>query len=98
MTRQLVDDYVGRLRRETTDFPHGDRREIVEEIEEHIREALAERPGASEADIRGALARIGEPAEIAAEARARLGIPTPRFGGMEIAALILCRLAPSSRR
>jgi len=26
MTDQLVDDYVGRLRRETTDFPRGDRR------------------------------------------------------------------------
>jgi hypothetical protein len=46
-------------------LPAERRQEILAEIEEHIAEDLAERPAATDADVRNALERVGDPADIA---------------------------------
>ncbi len=85
---RLVAHYLKRLNRELRDVPRGSRREIVEEIEEHIAEGRA---GLGEEDVtavRVLLARVGEPEEIAADARQRLGLPPRGHGAREAFALI----------
>ncbi|HXF36907.1 MAG TPA: hypothetical protein VNO17_06975 [Actinomycetota bacterium] len=86
---RLVDGYLRRLDRALRDLPGDRRREIVEEIEEHIDQALAELEAPSEAEVRELIERMGDPEDIAAEARASLGLGPHRPGGLEIAALIL---------
>jgi Protein of unknown function (DUF1700) len=91
MTRtpdQLVNDYLRRLDRDLSTLPRARRREVVQEISEHIAEARA--PGAAgEAATLNVLERLGDPAEIAAEARARFGVRLEKAGPLEIAALVL---------
>ncbi|MDQ3865844.1 MAG: DUF1700 domain-containing protein [Actinomycetota bacterium] len=85
---QLVRDYLDRLERELSDLPSARRREIVGDISEHIAEARAW--GASdEGSVRSLLDRLGDPADIAAEARERFGVRPRRSGILEIAALVL---------
>jgi len=86
---QLVDDYLERLNAELGGLPRGRRREVVDEISEHIAEARADLAASNEAAIRNLLDRVGDPAEIAAEARERFGIPPRRAGARETAAIIL---------
>jgi hypothetical protein len=86
---KLVEDYLKRLKAETSDLPRAARRELVQEISDHIAEARADASAASEAEIRNVLDRVGEPAEIAAEARERFGFGGRRARPLEIAALIL---------
>ena len=59
---------------ELANLPRMRRREIVEEISEHIAEARAASPAQDEAEIRTLLDRLGDPAEIADEARERFGV------------------------
>lgn len=68
---RLVDDYLERLDGELAGLPRARRRELREEIAGHIAEARAALPAESEADVRTLLDRLGEPADIAAEARGR---------------------------
>lgn len=84
----LVNDYLKRLSRELNDLPRARRRELMDEIEGHIVEARADLEAESEADIRNLLARLGDPATIAAEEHARSGITPRRAGPVEIFALI----------
>jgi len=86
---KLVEDYLKRLKAETSDLPRAARRELAQEISDHIAEARADASAASEAEIRTVLDRVGEPAEIAAEARDRFGVGGRRARPLEIAALIL---------
>jgi hypothetical protein len=86
---QLVDKYLERLNRELADLPRARRREVVEEIKEHIAEARAALPAESEADVRNLLDRVGDPSELAADARDRFGLRPSRAGAREIAALVL---------
>lgn len=86
---QLVDDYLKRLRKELADLPRDRRRELEQEISEHVAEARATLSAQNEAEIRTLLDRIGDPADIAAEARERLGIARRKTGAVEIGALIL---------
>ena len=87
-TDKLVADYLGRLDRELRDLPRARRRELVEEITGHIAEARADLETENEASIRSLLDRLGDPADIAAEARGRFGVE--RHGsGLDIVALIL---------
>jgi len=93
----LINDYLDRLEAELSDFPTARRRELVQEIAEHISEARAQLESESEADIRNLLDRIGDPAEIAAEARgpaqpveaARPMVVEQRNSALDVAALIL---------
>jgi hypothetical protein len=68
-TDHLVDDYLKRLNAELADLPRARRRELVEEISEHIAAARSELAAPSGAEIRMILERLGEPEDIAAEAR-----------------------------
>jgi len=86
---RLVDDYLRRLDSELRDLPRARRRELRQEIAEHIDEARDGLAAESEADVRNLLERLGEPAEIAAEARERLGVHPRRAGFIEVAAIVL---------
>jgi hypothetical protein len=78
--------YLRRLDEELRDLPAGRRRELVDEIREHIAEASP----ADEAELRTVLDRLGDPADIAAEARAAGSAPPEkRMGFHEVAAVIL---------
>lgn len=76
MTRtseRLVSEYLRRLERELADLPTARRGEIIEEISEHIEEARAGGLD-DEASVRSVLDRLGDPADIAAEAHERFGV------------------------
>jgi hypothetical protein len=72
----LVDDYLRDLKAELRDLPAPRQREILAEVGEHITAARAAQDTQSEATIRTLLERLGDPADIAAEARERFGIQT----------------------
>jgi uncharacterized membrane protein len=86
-TDKLVADYLERLDRELRDLPRARRRELVEEISGHIAEARADLETENEASIRSLLDRLGEPEDIAAEARGRVGVER-RGSALDIVALI----------
>jgi len=69
------------------DLPRNRRREVVEEIANHIAEERSEHPIETRAELLSMLERIGDPAEIAAEARDRSA--TVHSSWHEILALIL---------
>jgi hypothetical protein len=73
----LVDRYLKDLEAELRDLPTNRRRELLDEVGEHIGAARAALDTETEAAIRTLLERLGDPADIAAEARERLGIPVP---------------------
>lgn len=85
----LVEDYLDRLERELADFPSARRRELVQEISEHIAEARAGLESENEAEIRNLLDRMGDPADIAAEAGERPAPQTKKTSGWDIVALVL---------
>jgi len=62
----LARDYSKRLQKAAANLPRVRRNELIEEIEAHLSEALP--AGASEAEALNVLERLGEPAEIVAEA------------------------------
>jgi hypothetical protein len=62
----LARDYLKRLKKAAAILPRARRKELLAEIESHLSEALP--PGASEAEALNVLERLGEPAEIVAEA------------------------------
>jgi hypothetical protein len=84
-----VGEYLRRLQRSMGDLPAQRRDEILVEIEEHIAAGLAELPTPTEADVRNVLERVGDPADIAAEARERFGIKPVRRSWTDPAAIIL---------
>ena len=92
MRNATVEHYLHDLEEELRDLPPARRRELLEEIREHIGEALAEIPDGEEAEIRNVLERVGEPAVIAEEARERFGIRRGKPGIREMATLILLPL------
>ncbi len=73
ISEQLIRAYLKRLNEELADLPSARRREIVDEISEHIDEARAS-GAADEASVRSLLDRLGDPADIAADARERFGV------------------------
>jgi hypothetical protein len=92
MRDATVEHYLHDLEEELRDLPPTRRRELLEEIREHIGEALAEVPDGEEAGVRNVLERVGEPAVIAQEARERFGIRPVKPGIREILVLILLPL------
>jgi uncharacterized membrane protein len=71
----LVDRYLEDLEAELADLPANRRRELLDEVGEHIGAARAALGTETEAAVRTVLARLGDPADIAAEARDRFGVP-----------------------
>ena len=64
----LARAYLRRLEKAARQLPRARRKELIEEIEAHLSEALP--AGTSEAEARNVLERLGEPAQIVAEAGA----------------------------
>jgi uncharacterized membrane protein len=92
---KLVERYLKHLEVELDDLPRDRRREIVDEISGHIAEARADLQPETEAGVRNILEGLGDPAEIATDARERFEV-SPREesrrkepGWQEIAALIM---------
>lgn len=95
---QLVDSYMRRLEVELADVPTEERHEILDEIRGHIAEERRVMVNESDADLMNLLDRIGNPADIAAEARGgeygRRSATAPRRSGtLEVLALALTILA-----
>ena len=94
---ELINEYLDRLEEELADFPSTRRRELVQEISAHIAEARASLETEDEASIRNLLDRMGDPADIAAEAAgtpAAEASPPPqqaktRGSGWDVAALVM---------
>jgi hypothetical protein len=84
-----VGEYLRRLQRSMGDLPPSRRDEILAEIEEHIAAELAEVPEPTDADVRNVLERLGDPGDIAAEARDRFGIKPRRPSWTDPLAIIL---------
>jgi uncharacterized membrane protein len=76
-SRRILDDYLGALEEELRGLSPSDRAEIILELREHYEEARRELVDPTEADLRNIVERLGPPAEIAAEARQRLGVTVP---------------------
>jgi uncharacterized membrane protein len=89
VTDKLIDRYLDDLREDVRDLPRRRQNELVAEIRDHIDSALAGMPTRDDANVRNVLERLGDPADIADEARERLGIPRSKAGLREIAAVIL---------
>jgi hypothetical protein len=85
----VVADYLRRLDAAARELPEPERRELRAEIEEHLRDALAEDDG--EAAIREALDRLGEPQEIVAEQQRSAPQRPPRrvVGAQQWTAIVL---------
>jgi hypothetical protein len=88
-TDKLVEDYLDRLDDALAELPRSRRRELVQEIEDHIAEARAELDPDDDLGVRNLLDRIGDPSEIAAEAAGGQSLEVPRARWRDVAALIL---------
>ena len=74
----LILRYLQELEAELHDLPANRRQELLDEVGEHIAAARAELDPETEAGVRTLLERLGDPADIAAEARERSGVqPRP---------------------
>ena len=85
----LAEDYLERLERAAAHLPRARRRELVDEIEAHIVEAVG--PDPTEVEVRNVLERLGTPEEIA-DAEAPRPAPKPRMGTAERATVWLLPL------
>jgi hypothetical protein len=79
---QLVNDYLRTVERAAADLSEPRRRELVEDLSEHIAAERAGLDAPTEADVRAILDRLGDPATLAGEARAlddgpRVATPAP---------------------
>ncbi len=89
-TDDLIGGYLQDLERELAALPTAARREVVDEIAAHIGELRAELGSGDEVGIRDVLDRVGDPADIAAEARERFGVGRPkRRNWVEVSAVVL---------
>ena len=77
----LVGGYLRRLHATVRTLPRARRDELVQQIEEHLDEAIP--PGSSEAEVRNALDRLGTPETIVAEEFDRLGMQPAKAGRLE---------------
>jgi uncharacterized membrane protein len=89
----LVDRYLKDLDAKLRDLPASQRQEILDEVGEHIATARTAPDADTEAGVRTVLGRLGDPADIAAEARERFGVQAeparPATPWLEIIALVL---------
>jgi hypothetical protein len=81
----LAVDYLKRLRDAARSLPRGRRDDLMADIQDHLAEAAP--AGASEADVRTALDRLGDPNQIVAAEQD--GEPRRRRGPVEWGAIIL---------
>src|SRR6202040_1751823 len=89
---QLIEGYLARLSAAAAGLPKNARQELIDDMRSHIAEARAREPEETDAAVMNILDRLGEPVEVVADARERLGIRLAqpyRPGVLEIAAVIL---------
>ena len=88
----LIIRYLQDLESQLGDLPAGRRQELLDEVGEHIAAARAALDAETEAAIRTVLERLGDPADIAAEARERFGMSAepakPATPWLEVATLV----------
>lgn len=90
----VVNDYLWRVGSALGGVPAARAREITDEFAEHIREAREDGAVVTLADARNLIDRLGEPADIAAEAERRFGrLARPRAGAREVFAILLLGVA-----
>jgi uncharacterized membrane protein len=77
----LITGYIKRLRAAGRRLPRDSRDELVQQLEEHLRDAAPS--GSSRTEVLAALDRLGEPEAIVAEESERLGIAPARPGARE---------------
>ncbi len=89
---QIVSAYLARLEHGLADLPPPRRAELVDDVRSHIVEARRGLADETDADLLNILDKLGDPADIAADARDRLGaLPAPpaqQLGILEIAAIV----------
>jgi uncharacterized membrane protein len=100
----VVQRYLNQVARHLQDLPDSERFELIEDLRAHIEEATGGVDAASEADVRNVLDRLGQPQDLAREARERAsdtdepaGEDQPTLateqrktpGALEVAAIIL---------
>src|SRR5687768_3079335 len=83
--------YLNRLQAELRGLPRTLRKDILTEVGEHIDTARSE---PDPPDIATVLHRLGDPAEIAAEARERFGVQPRRPGAWEVIVLAATASGP----
>jgi hypothetical protein len=87
---RLVEDYLKELDRSLANLPSAQRKEMVADIEEHIDHQLSELgPAPSDSEVRNLLNRVGDPDDLAAEARDRFDVPAPEPRWTDYLALVL---------
>jgi uncharacterized membrane protein len=92
--RDPVERYLRDLERELHGLPRARRAEILDDVGAHLEEARAQ--AADEAELRTLIERLGDPADIAAEARGPAA--APRRSWRETVALVMLRREASCCR
>jgi uncharacterized membrane protein len=89
---QIVSGYLARLEQALSVLPPARRAELVDDVRSHIAEARRGLADESDPDLLNILDKLGDPADIAADARDRLGAqtapPAMPLGVLEIAAIV----------
>jgi len=89
----LILRYLQQLESQLGDLPANRRQELLDEVQEHIAAARADLEPETGAGVRSLLERLGDPADIAAEARDRSGVQArparPATPRLEIATIVL---------
>jgi uncharacterized membrane protein len=67
----MIQHYLDRVAEQLRDLPPEERAEIINDLRVHIEEAIGDPTYASEAQVRNVLDRLGDPADLAREARSR---------------------------
>lgn len=89
---QVISGYLARLEQALADLPSARRAELLDDVRTHLAEARRGLTDETDADILNILDKLGEPFDIAAAARDRLGSrpapPAMPLGLLEIAAIV----------
>jgi uncharacterized membrane protein len=89
---QITSGYLARLEHALADLPPARRAELLDDVRTHIAEARRGLADETDADLLNILDKLGDPADIAADARDRLGAqpapPAAPLGVLEIAAIV----------
>jgi len=89
---QIISGYLARLEQALADLPPPRRAELVDHVRSHIAEARRSLAEETDADLLNILDKLGDPADIAADARDRLGPqpapPAMPLGILEIGAIV----------
>jgi uncharacterized membrane protein len=93
---QIVSGYLARLENALADLPAPRRAELLDDVGSHIAQARSSLAEETDAALLNILDKLGDPADIAADARERLGtrpgLPAEPVGMLEIAAIVALAL------